>query len=235
MTIVGLVPCGGKAERLAGVPKWLMPLPTADGGCTYALAEMCRKLHTVKGLDWVYIGSGLHNQKLVDQYAPPKSIVYRADSKTMCEGVLAAKPHTGDYPVIMCMADTFFADETILGKMAAELSAGADCVVAIWNTRPEQRKSLGMVAFDKKSHKVHEVDDKPAKTALTDAWGAIGWKPSFWQYMRPLHAHMGLAINNAVSAGLTVKVVLAEGEYHDLGTIESVTRFYAQFEVARVK
>jgi UTP-glucose-1-phosphate uridylyltransferase len=232
MTIVGLIPCGGKAERLHGLPKYLMPIP----GSTYALDEMCRKLHAVKGLDWVFVGSGLHNQKLIDQYTPPKGTnVYRADSKTMCEGVLAARPHTGDSDVIMCMADVHFSDETILGKMAAELSAGADCVVAIWNTRPEQRKSLGMVAFDKKSHKVHEVDDKPAKTALTDAWGAIGWKPSFWQYMRPPHAHMGLAINNAVSAGLTVKVVLAEGEYHDLGTIESVTRFYAQFEVARVK
>jgi NDP-sugar pyrophosphorylase family protein len=235
MTIVGLIPCGGKAERLHGLPKQLLPVPTANGDCTYLLAEVTRKLQAVKRLDHVYIGSGLHNQKLVDQYAPPKSIVYRAASQTMCEGVLAAKPHTGDYPVIMCMADTYFTDETILGKMAAELSAGAEFVVACWSTRPDQRKSLGMVAFDKKTGKLIEVDDKPERTALTHAWGAIGWSPRGYDYIKPTHAHMGLALNNAVAARLNVKVVVADGEYHDLGTMSSVTRFYAQFEQARVK
>lgn len=235
MTFIGLIPCGGKAERLAGLPKWALPVPTADGGCSYLLREMCRKLHAVNGLDWVYIGSGLHNQRLVDEYAPNHTKVYRADSKTMCEGVLEARRHTADYNVIMAMADTYWQDETILSRMAAELSAGADIVVGAWITRPEQRKALGMVAFDKKSGKLIEVDDKPDKTALTHAWGSVAWKLRFYDYIKPTHTHLGIAINNAVAAGLNVKVVVAEGEYHDLGTIQNVTRFYAQFEQARVK
>ena len=232
MTIVGLIPCGGKAERLHGLPKYLMPVP----GSTYALAEMCRKLHAVKGLDWVYVCSGLHNQRLVDEYTPPQgNKVYRADSPSMCGAVLDAKQHTGDNSVIMAMADTFFTDEAVLGKMAAELSAGADCCVALWSTRPDQRSKLGMCAYDKKTMALLEVDDKPERTALTHAWGAIGWKVRFYDYIKETHAHMGIALNNAVAAGLTVKVVVADGEYHDLGTIDSVTRFYAQFEKVGVK
>lgn len=228
--IVGLIPCGGKAERLSGIPKFLLPVP----GSTYLLAEMCRKLHMVKNLDWVYVCSGLHNTQLVDQYTPPQgNIVYRADSPTMCGAVLDAKSHTGESDVIFAMPDTYITDETIFSRMAAELSAGADIVVAAWMTRPEQRSGLGMVAWEKKTGRFALVDDKPERTALTHAWGALAWKANFYQYIKPTHTHLGQALDNAVAAGLTVKVVVAEGEYFDLGTHASIVHFYKQFDVAK--
>lgn len=229
MTIIGLIPCGGKAERLAGIPKYLLPV-----GNTYLLAEVVRKLHAVKGCDWVYIGSGLHNQRLVDEYAPDKSRVYRADSRTMCEGVLEAKQYTADYPVIMCMGDTHWQDETVLGKLADELSAGTDIVIGAWFTRPDQRNKLGMLDFSN-DYKLRSVDDKPDKTALTHAWGAVAWSPIFYQHIKPTDKHLGLALNRAVEAGLTVKVVVSDGEYHDLGCMDSLIYFYSQFATAGVK
>ncbi len=228
MTIVGLLSCGGKAERLHGLPKYLLPVPAG----TYLLDELCRKLHTVKNLDWVYVASGLHNSRLVDEYTPPKgNIVYRSNSPTVCAAICDAKQHTGDSDVIYAMPDSWWSDETILGKMAAELSAGADITVGAWMTLPSQRNKLGMLDFSN-DYKLRSVDDKPEKTKLIYAWGSLGWSTRFWDYIKLTDTHLGIAINAAIAAGLTAKVICAEGSYFDLGTIGEVQRFYSSFKEA---
>jgi hypothetical protein len=94
--------------------------------------------------------------------------------------------------------------------------------VALFETRPEQRSSLGMceVAFDAEDEQLHviHVDDKPDNTHLHLAWGCLAWQPGFWQYIHANDPHVGYALARAVAAGVKVRAYLAYGAYWDCGT-----------------
>ena len=211
--MIGILPAAGNATRIHGLPKFLLPIPNG-----FLLMRHLNMMHKADssigariGVTSIYYDVLAHIGYGVNIYRP-----YHHD--TMTQTVLSAlqfMPANED--VLFGLPDTYIEDDQCYAKLAAAL-ADCDVAVGVFKTRPEQRNQLGMVDFIY-TGKVIGVVDKPTSTSLEWAWGALAWKPNFWQYLQPDMPHVGYALNPAIEAGLDVCVSVMPGGLWDCGTI----------------
>jgi UTP-glucose-1-phosphate uridylyltransferase len=207
---IGILPCAGNATRLHGLPKYLLPV-----GDSYLLAIHVRRMQAA-GVKHVYIGANRDNYDLVEKYAPDRCTVYLVNSKTMSETILAARKYAGDEDVLFSMPDTYFDDETIYNRMCSWVQ-NSPCVAAVFETRPEQRRLLGMCEIGEAS--ITRIMDKPQlATGLVHAWGMVAWKPSFWPYIQADDPNFGTAMQRAIDYKIIVTAIGSLADYFDCGT-----------------
>ena len=227
MGIIGLLPAAGKATRIGGIPKWLLPVPEGT-----LLDVHCQRMR-LAGVSHVLVAAGEHNRDLLLQHVPANAIVYEGNSCTMAEDVLLARPYIGDNDVLFGMPDTYHIDGNMY-KYLSYMSPQEDVSVALWNINDDQRGKLGQVAVDNHGM-VIDVVDKSLTCPYPWAWGAMSWKPSFWEFIKPDMPHIGYALLQAIRAGLVVKSMLNSGEYTDCGTPEAYWRLCSTFVKEAVK
>lgn len=211
--MIGILPCAGTAERFMNLPKYLLPCP---GG--YLL-----KCHVdamdIAGCENVLIGKS-NNGALLKQYSPNTFNYYPKNHATMTQTVIASHKYPMVYKshsVLFGMPDTYFEFRDVYRNLASTLDH-CDIAVAVFKARPGQHTQGGMVSF---SHNiVTEVVDKPAETSLQYIWGALAWKPAFWNCLTPDMPHVGYGLPVAIERGLIVRAVVCEGGFWDCGTPE---------------
>jgi MobA-like NTP transferase protein len=216
--MIGLLPAGGRAARLNGLPKYLLPIP--DGNL---LARHVRQMHDA-GAPTVLIAAGHHNMGILSQYAPANTETYAVASKTVGEAILAARPMARERRVLFGMPDTYWDAADVYEQLA---HSDAVASVALWIMREDQRGRLGQC--DVSNHAVSVVIDKDPTCEFPWIWGALSWSPAFWRYIQPEHTHLGQAIQAALDAGERIAPVLIDGDYHDCGTFDSYARLCAGF------
>lgn len=225
--MIGIIPAAGKAERMGGLPKFLLPIP----GGTLANTLMKRvvlqmHMHSVRLPSKIWIGASRENAHLLqyrkDDYA---SRVTAIDTQTMSETVLrihniAASTYGDSQSVLFGMPDTYIEDEWAFRRIEHAIDDGADVAVGLFLTRPEQRSKLGMCDFDTTTQQITRVIDKPESTELVWAWGVLAWRHVFWDCLDANEPHVGYGILRAIERGLDVRAVRMEGGYWDCGTPE---------------
>jgi UTP-glucose-1-phosphate uridylyltransferase len=220
MSVVGVIPVAGKAERMDGLPKFL--LPTRDG---YLLDELVDRM-LAGGAEQILIGASADNRAILERYAPPEALVYTVNSRNMSETVLAARRWCGNANVIFGMPDTYFTPKFIYAAMVENLDKFT-AMAACWKVRDDQIGKLGMVRIDQKfldkgftsqTPVIGDVIDKPSKATYQHAWGALAWKPEFWDCISAGDAHVGYAIQRALARQLVVGASVEQGDYYDCGT-----------------
>ena len=161
-----------------------------------------------------------------------------ANTETMNQTVLSVQMLCEDHDILFGMPDTYWESDRVFPNLLNCLDDGADLAVALFDTRPEQRESLGMVRNLPEPGEEFDtfpwVVDKPDHSTLHWAWGALAWKPVFWDYILPDHPHVGYGINPALVAGLDVQFVQNTGAYWDCGTFEEYSNLCAQFQEVMV-
>jgi len=152
--------------------------------------------------------------------------------------MLRPKDMQPDENVLFGMPDTYIEDETCFPKLSVALADGADVAVALFLPRPNQHLKAGMCTV--LGNQVQEVMDKPInKLHFTHLWGAMAWKPVFWDLLQPEYPHVGYALPHAIRKGLDVRAVKCEGQYWDCGDFneyaELVTKLHERKEVSEMK
>lgn len=213
---LGIIPAAGKATRIGGLPKFLLPVP---GG--YLLERMLSRIGVP-----CYIGARPEHGNLMNAYIRPEDTVYQADTRSMPETILAARPYVGDEHVLVGMPDTYWTDEVIFQRLDAWLDRGAICAAAVFYVDPAMASRLGVcrTAYDGNTLVLSKIEDKRIQISHQWAWGAVAWRPAFWRYILPEDAHLGIALQRAVSAGETIPLYPADGPYYDNGTPEDYFR-----------
>jgi hypothetical protein len=208
---IGLIPCGGTATRIQGLPKFLLPIP--DG---YLLGNLISRMTAVNAMP--VIGVSPDNAAIVGQYKKNAFVHTAKDYKTMSETVLSCRAFCpNDEDVVFGMPDTYTEDDGVFGKLLAALDDGAHVAVALFRSRAGQHLKAGMC--DTIGNQIHSVVDKPVNVMhFTHLWGALAWSTVFWDYIRPEDAHIGFALPRAIKAGLDVRAVKCDGGYWDCGT-----------------
>lgn len=209
--MIGLLPAAGKAERIHGIPKFLLPVEN-----TYLLDWHVSAM-TKAGAAEVWVGSHINNAYLVQQYAKAGYVAARCE--TMTQTVLSSELNKSKENVLFGMPDTYWRDADVYRKLIAALHKGAHVAVAVFQARPGQHRKGGMCEISG-FNRLLDVIDKPAETDLTWIWGAMAWKPGFWPHMQADDPHVGYALPRAIAADLDVRAVYCEGGYYDVGTPE---------------
>ena len=221
MSIVGVLPAAGQATRLNGLPKFLLPIPEGN-----LLDWHCKQMRAASA-ERVLVGTSWVNSALVAQHAPNGTEQYLVSTKTMTETVLAARRNAGDADVLFGMPDTYWANEDVYEQISTAVS-DADVTLACWFIRDDQRGKLGQCELDLYGNVLAVVDKSP-DCSMPWVWGAMYWKPSFWNCLTPTMPHVGYGLPVAMDRGLNVKAVMFMGDYHDCGTFESYARLCSTF------
>jgi UTP-glucose-1-phosphate uridylyltransferase len=231
--IVGVIPAAGTAERMDGLPKYLLPIRKS-----YLLQTLCERMNACGASD-LLIGANPNNSSLVQRYLPANGIVYTKFSETMSETVLAAQPWADKANVLFGMPDSWWEGDDFAYRWLVEgLTEEIPVCVAVFKARPAQKGKLGMVmtqgkfvnGLGEQILEVVAVKDKASTSAYTEAWGAMAWSPKFWQYIRPADPHVGYALERAISMGVTVRAIKMTGNYWDCGTKDEYFELIRSFQ-----
>lgn len=219
--MIGILPAAGNATRIHGLPKFLLPIP--DG---YLLKRNIELMRWAKPR-YVLVGSNPRNTGQISDYIDGNARVYCAENyETMTQTVLSATrkllstSENVGHSILFGLPDTYVEDDQCYAKLAAAL-ADCDVAVATFGIREGQHIQGGMCRV-LKNGSVMGVEDKPSRFSELSPyiWGALAWKPTFWQYLKPDMPHVGYALMPAIEDGLEVKAHYMDGGFWDCGTFE---------------
>lgn len=210
--MIGLIPTAGRATRIHGLPKYLLPVP---GG--YLLERMLNRISVP-----CYIGANPDNAALLETCKRPEDTVYQVTTETMCETLLAARPYAGDEPVLMGMPDTYWTDKLVFKALQRRIEAGSVCVAAVFKVSAETASRLGVCIPQRIEHDIllDGIEDKQPQSEAQWVWGAMAWRPEFWEFIDPADPNPSASMNRALAAGVPIPLYFADGSYYDNGTPE---------------
>lgn len=216
--MIGILPAAGKAERLYGLPKYLLPIP---GGY---LIKRHIDLMKSAGCKVVGVSTNEDNYSFLNRDDIHPTVVerYSTMSETLLETYyerIVDLLYDQDN-VLFAMPDTYIADEKLYQDMITIIeNTTFEVIAAVFHAKEKNRSKLGMCDIDE-NLLIKNIVDKPAHTDLTYSWAMLAWKPSFWQYIKPEDSHVGFAVQRAIEDGVNVRAVYATGRCYDCGTIE---------------
>jgi glucose-1-phosphate thymidylyltransferase len=245
--LVGLIPLGGSAARIAPLPfsKELFPVGFAplagDDGlrprpvCHYLLRQL-----RLAGIDKTYLvirtgkwdipafltdGAGLDLNLAFVVVSPTPGVPYTLDR---------GYPFVAGCRVAFGFADIILEPDDVFVRLdRRQRSSDADMVIAAFPAVDPSK--CGMIDFDAEGRVLYMVE-KPRRTTLKYTWGAAVWAPSFTEFLHArLHALEEIrdpdglsstrevnicdAVQGAIDAGLEVVVeVFEDGVCRDIGT-----------------
>ncbi|HEY9631659.1 MAG TPA: sugar phosphate nucleotidyltransferase [Coleofasciculaceae cyanobacterium] len=244
LDVIGLLPAGGRATRLAPLPlsKELYPVgfeaiaPQGDlrpKVVSHYLLEKMRQGGVRKAFfilrpgKWdipEYFGDGsrldMHLGYLTVHVA--HGVPYTLDQ---------AYPFVKDAIVALGFPDILFQPMNAFAQLLArQAHSQADVVLGLFPT--ENYRKVGVVDFDA-AGQVRQIIEKPQETHLRYMWAIAVWTPAFTEF---LHYYLkasvpdrelpiGDVIQAGIAAGLRVEAeAFADGSYLDVGTPEDLMR-----------
>ena len=252
--IIGLVPAGGQAKRIAPLPcsKELYPIgfrPVAEDGslrpkvvCHYLLEKMrlagANKTYIIlRQGKWdipAYLGDGamldMHLAYLMMNL--PFGTPYTLDK---------AYPFIQDALIVFGFPDIIFQPEDAFVRLLARQAATkADVVLGLFPA--DQPQKMDMVDLDEDG-RIRQIVIKPRHTHLHDTWIIAVWTPVFTHFMheylvaiqteygqdngssKQRELFVGDVIQAALHTGLQVETVrFPDGHYVDIGTPEDLVK-----------
>ncbi len=252
--IIGLLPAGGQATRLAPLPmsKELYPIGfrSAQGGMrpkvvSHYLLENMRSAGVQKAFfilrpgKWdilQYYGDGslleMHLGYLTVHV--PHGVPYTLNQAyPFVQGAMIAL----GFPDILLEPEDAFVQ-----LVEQQAKTGADVVLGLFPT--EKYQKAGMVDFDSTSGQVFQIIEKPQQTHLRYMWAIALWTPRFTKFLhRFLQTHLaerelpiGDVIQASIGAGLLVNAVpFPQGSYRDIGTPDDLMQAIRDFTPASIE
>lgn len=214
--VIGLIPAGGQATRLAPLPgsKELYPIAFRSVGGSprpkvvshfllesLRLAEIHQVFMILRPGKWdipAYFGDGtiadLHLAYLTVHL--PYGVPFTLDQ---------AHPFVRDAIVAMGFPDILFEPrDTFKQLLTRQANTQADVVIAVVPFDTPQKG--GMVAFNADGQ-VHQIIEKPTQTTLRHSWYAAVWTPTFTEFMHQFLMAQKAAYNQNKMSAVSIKEI----------------------------
>ena len=206
-----ILPAAGSAERMSGIPKFLLPV-TDDYKSLLEnhiekLSQICEKIYLSTKPELVPIIKSLKIDK-------KNLFILEVKTKTMSETVLKTISDSNSENFILIMPDTYFLNGDPYTKLNKEPNIAE---LACWKIRDSQRGKLGEVQFDDDGNVLKIIDKKP-DNGFEYAWGALTFSKKLIPYIDKDDPHIGYAIKNALEKKETIETIKINGNYYDCGT-----------------
>jgi NDP-sugar pyrophosphorylase family protein len=153
----------------------------------------------------------------------------------------AAKPHTGDGPVMMTYGDIATPAVNYAGALASFSDLGCDAVITLnWVDDPYR----GAAVYLDSDGKVSNIVEKPPRGRATSHWNSAGifvFTPVIFDYLDRLELssrgekELPAALNSMIRDGLAVCPYYLQGGWLDIGRPEDVVAAERLFDEERAK
>ena len=218
----GLIAAAGKARRINGIPKFLLPIKKHNN----LLSNTTNWLEN-SGVDNIYLGTNktfenlIKNLDLFSKKIKSKNLEV-VTTNTMNETINKLIPKTAkpDDIFITMMPDTYFDDHGLGRKIIKKLEKeeNLEAVVGLFQMREDQRGKLGQCQVN--DNFITEVIDKSESCNFKYIWGVIAWRNSYGKYIVNSDLSIGLSINRAIKDKKQVGFVVSSSTYFDCGSID---------------
>jgi glucose-1-phosphate thymidylyltransferase len=246
--IVGIIPAGGKATRVAPLPcsKEIYPiafLRDKDGNIESPKVVIQFLLEKMKlaGASEVYIIISKGKWDIPDYLG--NGNLFDMNIAYLIQGLPYGAPFTLDqaFPfvkkstILLGFPDVLFEPEDVYLPLLKKIEeTKADIVLGLFPT--ENPTKVDMVLFDDFG-KIQEIVIKPKKTSLKYSWGIAAWQPSFSKFMHQYlgtysenpptkpEFYLGDVINAGIKNGLQVEgLKISKTPLLDIGTKEDLLK-----------
>jgi len=187
MTVRLLLPAGGRAVRLGGILKELLPLGLRHSQGSVPVPALAWSIGTgmAAGAESAIVVTSASKAPILMEsvftLVPqlPISYVYQPRPEGLARALLRAMPHfRADDIVLMLMPDSIIHPaSTVIDAVNAVREGAHVCAVLLRSPTPEQ---FGVARFDDHGRLVGFVE-KPATAPSPWIWSAVAWRASFFQ------------------------------------------------------
>ena len=212
MEVIGLLPIGGNATRMNGLPKFLLP-------CINQTSLLQNAIHNFQKHNITRILAGLSdiNTFLLKNNTDIEK--YTVNTKTMTETVkiLLDKVNlsTSLSKNILIMPDTYFKMNNELDKVI-QLLDSYNIVVLVWKIQDYQIGHVGQC--DIVDNEVIDIIDKCKTCDYQYVWGCIAWTSDMNKYIDPSWQTIGELVKIAIRLNIKIGAIKMDGVYYDCGT-----------------
>jgi hypothetical protein len=222
-----LLPVGGSATRMIGLPKFMLPISETDS----LIERHCRGALNA-GYDEVHIITRRNYYGLLQSYFDDRSIPamihsLTVDTKTMTETLKFASSCVADLKnssITVGLADTAFYGTSYSQIYGSLLQDDAEFALGLFVMREDQRGKLGQVNLDY-SRRVLEMRDKDVNCTFPSIWGLVKVPGVLFDTLDILDQHIGIGLGKLVAEGREIVGVINESEYYDCGTFNEYLKF----------
>ncbi len=220
MKLTHLIPASGKAVRLSGIPKFLLPIPNESNLLTHHIKLSVENLNA----DNVKVATNnLFSEILLnlnfEKHLKKLLNIEIFETNTMNETLLNMRDVDSQIHMVT-MPDTYISDKNLITKMKELLltSPDIDCVLGLWRIMDKQREKVGQCLTN--NGLIVDVVDKNKDVKYDFLWGTVLFKNTLWEFINKDDPHIGYSFKPAIDNGLKLSFVLAEGRYYDCGTVD---------------
>lgn len=204
--MIGLLPASGRATRIAGIPKFLLPTISGELLIEYHIRLMrpvCDEIRISTNRRWIEL---LH-ELLTDVE------LFEIEPSTMNDAIRQMQGADN----LIGMPDTYFTgfENPYQALADSEIPVG----VALWRCTEDLRGKVGQV--DYREGRIHDIRDKDPNCDYGFMWGALRLNESAMTLIDPKDPHPGYNLNE-ILARFPYHDAPVSGRYIDAGTAEGL-------------
>ncbi len=213
--LLHIIPAAGKASRIGGIPKFLLPIASDD-----FLIKFHLKLLQDSNLDItkVIVVSSEYFET-INRLGLDAQII-QADTKTMNETIKVAIdsfPEHSNY--LLTMPDTYYKDRKIIENLVDNsIQKKSQISLGLWKIQESQKGKLGQVLIENEN--ITDVVDKDPNCQYLYAWGSIVWNKSVNHLINIKESHLGYILKPALNNGINIDYIVGKENYYDCGTFD---------------
>jgi dTDP-glucose pyrophosphorylase len=228
MLNVAVLPVGGNATRMMGLPKFLLPVNDdevlIEKHCRGALEAGFDKVVVITRPLYAELLKGLFEKSnlKVDLF-----ILESATStmnQTLQNGLIAMPGAYEELSITVALADTVFFGENYSEIYGRILNCESHFALGLFEIRNDQLGKLGQVSFDSGGF-VLDIRDKTLDCNYLHIWGLAKFPGSSIEKINPNHAHIGITFEEWLNSGEKIFSTLNKSKYFDCGTFKEYRQF----------
>jgi len=224
---IGLIACGGTANRIFNLPKFILPLKDKNLSllgywCNLMIEKKCKK---------IIIGSSTSNKPFIEHVINTQlkdfnyliTIKIIDNSSTMNETILEMIKNEDYELAIMGMPDTYI--DYISNNLINKIINDNNLIVGsyLWNIRESQKEKIGLCKID--DNYIIDIIDKNKDCDYNYGWGSMIFKKDFEKYINKDDLNLGYSMKLAISNSVNIPYEIIKGQYWDCGIIDEYKEY----------
>ena len=213
---VGILPASGRAARIAGIPKFCLPVApdlTLIEWHVNQMLEICDEVRVSTRSIWIPL---LKEMKI-------DATLIEIEPSTMSDAVY--RMANANEELIIGMPDTYINGcHSNIYRQLIEIEA--DIVLGIWDCAEYLKGKVGQVLMDKKNQRIIRSMDKSSECDYPFMWGIVKFNLDKELLDRKLSSP-GLQFQSLIDNNYLIKGQYIQGKYFDLGNFDVLKEFYS--------
>lgn len=222
MSEVLVLPLGGSAQRMLGLPKFLLPINQNQ-----TLLSSHITAGEFAGYDRIVLIVNNLFSTLVENYVSKLNIdveivTLQNNTKSMCETLkigLESVKMEEDAALSIGLADTVFHGTEMRFVYSKLKKSESDFCLMLFDIRSDQLGKLGQVQING-DKVVTQMQDKVVGCSFSKLWGLAKVPRSYIEWIDPADAHIGISLERSLNSGLKISTEVSNASYFDCGTFD---------------